>query len=72
VGIRRYIALNLVLMGDRKRPRLCEKSNIYLQISVAQYSNPFFVSLSEIVVVALKFLTLFLANISSLQRDLMG
>jgi hypothetical protein len=59
-------------MGDRKRPRLCEKSNIYLQISVAQYSNPFFVSLSEIVVVALKFLTLFLANISSLQRDLMG
>jgi hypothetical protein len=43
-------------------PRLCEKSNIYSQICVAKKFSQLFMSLSEIVVAALKFSTLFFAK----------
>ena len=35
------------------RPRLCEKSRINSQIDVAKKTTPFFLSLSEVAVVAL-------------------
>jgi hypothetical protein len=57
-----YILTISEIANDRFWPRLCKKSSIYSQIGVARKFAQFLVSLSEIVVAALKFSAWFVAK----------